>query len=96
MHGTFRFRHHSFYEGVKTVSSNLKFVLKISNLRAFNTLGRGSAIFIRETTNVSLIAFLPFKTLLKMIYSERQELPLLSSKFFPFKVEPFSEERQNS
>ena len=62
-----------------------------------------SAIFTRETTLVtSCFAFLHTKPLLKRgLYKERKEIYSImkefapfGSKFFPYRVDPFLEERQ--
>ena len=43
-----------------------------------------------------LFAFLHIKSLLKGIYFKRKEFAPRGSKFFPFRVEPFSEVRQKT
>ena len=61
-------------------------------LCGLDTHERVFAIFARETTSVTFIAFQQTKSLLKGVHSKRKES--LGSKFFPFRVDPFSEGRE--
>ena len=69
--------------------------LSNSILWRLDTLGIFSAIFTRETTFVTscLLSYAP-NSFWKGIYSKRKEFASTGSKFFPFRVDPFSGRRQ--
>ena len=69
-----------------------------TSLLGLNTLDRFSAISFKGNNSCDLLfAFLHFAPLKKWSgkgYSERKEFAPLGSKFFPFRLDPFSEGRQ--
>ena len=66
----------------------------LKDLMELDTLGRFSANFIkRDNFYDFLIAFLRIIPLLKRVYFKRKEFAPMRSKFFPFKVDPFSQGR---
>ena len=56
---------------------------------------KGDSIYRTSLKNLFLSIFL-YKSRLKGVYFKRKEFAPRGSKFFPFKVYPFSEESQNS
>ena len=65
-------------------------------LRQLDMPGRFFAIFHKGNNFCDfLLVFLHTNPILKMVYSKRKEFAPHVSKFFPFRVDPFSEEKQN-
>ena len=78
--------------GIKTTHK----LHQIYLLRGLDTVCRFSSIFNKGDNFCHvLFAFLHTNSLLKRVYSKRKEFALSGSKFFPFRVDLFSEERKN-
>ena len=61
-----------------------------------DTLDRFSDVFKRVTTCGFQFVFLHTNPFWKRVYSKRKEFAPQGSKFFPFRVDAISEERQKS
>ena len=61
------------------------------DLRGLDTRSRFSPFYKGDKLRNFMFAFLLIKTLLKGVHSKRKEFAPRGSKFFPFRVDPFSE-----